>query len=503
MPIAVEDRERQVIPKWRSFKVTLGHHDLAPLATRETSQFDQSLLAKLHSDWLAMPTPSVAADFVSVAYSLDIWGIADEAAGLLIRHGDSLPVAKAVAERYLMKGGPGFHVSASPPQETKADIYRRISVARRQLAEYPTNPVLWTNLALYYTILGLPIKADRSIRIALSLAPANRFVLRSAARFYLHHNRGPLAHRLLTQSPLVHTDPWIMAAEIAVAAANSRTSDRIKAARRRLEAEQFTPFHSSELASAIGTLELKDGNRKVGRRLLRQSLESPSENSIAQASWLVRQTHLQPESLGGVDTARSAEANAWRTYANAEWTSSLSHAEGWLNDQPFSSRPAILASYIATLVLEDHAYSEAITRRGLVSNPDDFTLLNNLSFALIQQGQVDQAKVVLQSIQTGALSPESRITYDATWGLLYLRTGSAERGRRLYGAAIAAADRLGSERGATARIMLASEELRLDSPNVRQLVGEALTAARSTADPSIALLASKLERESAKVMDAP
>jgi hypothetical protein len=193
-----------------------------------------------------------------------------------------------------------------------------------------------------------------------------------------------------------------LAAEIATAAANGKSSRNIKFARRVLELQRHTPFHLSELASALGTLESLSGNIKKGRQLINLSLEQPAENSIAQAAWLER-------NVGAFLTRRSGstgsfEANAWFAWSNSEWDKALHQALLWQADQPFSSRPAILGSHLASTVIEHYDLAVAFADQGLLSNPDDFSLQNNLVFALALCGDVQRAQRELRKINVRQLN---------------------------------------------------------------------------------------------------
>ena len=70
---------------------------------------------------------------------------------------------------------------------------RKIRFLRSVLRDWPRNAICWTQLALSYSRLGINKKAERCINIALSLAPHNRYVLRSASRFFVHIDESPRA----------------------------------------------------------------------------------------------------------------------------------------------------------------------------------------------------------------------------------------------------------------------------------------------------------------------
>src|SRR5579885_3282069 len=98
------------------------------------------------------------------------------------------------------------------------------------------------------------------MRAAIGLQPTNRFVLRSAVRFFVHVEKADTAHALLEKSPRVLEDPWLRAAWLATANVIGARLPSLRGSRRILEAARFTPWHLSELAGQIATLELGSGD---------------------------------------------------------------------------------------------------------------------------------------------------------------------------------------------------------------------------------------------------
>lgn len=330
------------------------------------------------------------------------------------------------------------------------------------------------------------------MRVALAIAPENRFILRSAARLMLHQGEGKQAHRLLTDAQCVQYDPWVLSAEIATAAALGRTSKYIKHARKILEAGRFSPFHISELASAIGTLEAATGNRKSSRQLISQSLQQPSENAVAQAAWLSRKSGIVTSTV--MDVSRSAEAIAWQTFRGADWDRSLSGTQEWHADQPFSSRPAIHGSHLASTVFQNYDLAIVFAQNGLLSNPDDICLYNNLAFALAHQGDIERAAKAMSKIDMRNLSPSHAIYVAATLGLIEFRSGRPDQGRALYRRALQVARAIKDETGKLAEVYLAFEELRIASPQAEQSRLEALEATSHLTDPWCQVLVDRLQK---------
>lgn len=138
---------------------------------------------------------------------------------------------------------------------------------------HPRNAYAWVDLARLYTILGQTSSADRAIRIAISLAPEDRFVLRSAARYFVHMDDPQAPQRLLNGARATRGDPWLIAAEVSVSQVAKRRSLTASIGQRGLDHSQWAPRSSSELAGALGTLLLEDGATQF-RANIKSSLDN-------------------------------------------------------------------------------------------------------------------------------------------------------------------------------------------------------------------------------------
>ncbi len=78
-------------------------------------------------------------------------------------------------------------------ENSVGDDIRRL---RAELIRYPRNSLAWIDLALAYTRIAKAKRAKRCIESPLTLDSENRFVLRSAVRFFLHTGDLGLAHRI-------------------------------------------------------------------------------------------------------------------------------------------------------------------------------------------------------------------------------------------------------------------------------------------------------------------
>jgi len=261
-----------------------------------------------------------------------------------------------------------------------------------------------------------------------------------------------------------------------------------------LSAGRFSPLHVSELASAVGTLELEAGKRREGRKLVRLSLVDPTENSIAQAAWIDR--HLGVRELDPKITAfvpHAYEARAWRSCLEGEWNDTFDSASKWLQDQPFSRRPAVLGSYVATVPLSEYEKGAQIAQLGLVANPRDFTLLNNYAFALAQSGSEPRAQEVFDRIDPSDLCAEEAITWRATKGLLAYRAGDAIEGRQLYQEALSRAKIANDKRRwSVAFLFFVMEALRTQTSEAQTYYAQAIEQCENLPYPEIAPLLAKV-----------
>jgi tetratricopeptide (TPR) repeat protein len=472
----VERKDRKIIPRWRPFRSTaaLGELDVTadePRANREDADF----LADKLQDWQNHKTLWHATDLVGASLVLGRGAEAKEAAEFILSEasGATLP-AKEVAASII---GPRRELQP-PPQfgtsDGKRRVYSFVHDLRLRAPEEPRNSIIWVDLALAYTILGRTEQADRAFKVALALDSTNRFVLRSAARFYIHQGDFERAHSILVRAESTVTDPWLLAAEIAVASAGNRKPLFVKPARQMLASGNNPDQELSELASSLATLEFENGNSGAARKLFRTALIAPTENSVAQAEWAsVRLSGLQLDP-NQFNIPRLFEAKAWDSFVKGDWRAALQDTTNWLEDQQFSSRPAMLAAFILTEAFEDFQQASELLKASLVANPFDVVLLNDLAYSYASLNRLDEAQSELNRIEQTTLEQSSRTLVLATQGLIYFRRGFPDEGRSLYLQAIEVARKnQNNNYNAIAAINLAREELLAESPSATEALRRA------------------------------
>lgn len=477
------DDDRNLIPRWRDPAATAREGELAALRAGRREFAPQSVEDR-EADWRDQPTLHFATDLVGAALVVGATPAAIEAARQVVHSQDATPLARSVAARFLAEGDEG---AVSAEVSDASEVVRRL---KRRLANDPRNSLASTELARFYTIQGQAGPAERAMSIALKLAPNHRFVLRAASRLAVHSGDFQRAHAIVARSAATRRDPWLMATEIATSEIAQTKSKLIKAGLTFVERGAFSPRAMSELAGALGTLELRGGSQKKAKRLLTRALREPNENTVAHGEWASQR--IRGLEVGTDQLETSWEARALRHAEDGDWREAVKAAWGWLEDQPFSSGPAEMGSYQASLG-RDFEAGARIAEAGLRANPGEFLLSNNRAFCLINLGRLDDAENLLKPFETADLERDERATWLATQGLLQYRRGNPEVGRRLYLDSIERA----TDRPSTtiALIMSAAEELRSQSPQAARVMEQALAASeKSDRHPDMALWLEHLPR---------
>jgi tetratricopeptide (TPR) repeat protein len=311
---------------------------------------------------------------------------------------------------------------------------------------------------------------------------------------FLHEHDASTALRIIRRASGAKRDPWLLAAEIAVASASEAPSLLAKIGTHRNADENVPLFARTELSSALATLEMESGKTRTARQLFRQSLKCPNENSIAQVEWANRQ-------IGGLEIEKKAlrvpksfEASAQVGLVEGEWDDALAEGSKWLRDQPFSKRPAIFTSYVASL-LEDYDRSINILQDSLQLNPNDPGLINNMAFALASANRLHEAEKLLNRIDRSQISDTQAITIAATRGLLLFRNGYPDQGRELYQLAMKRASIQGVLKyRIMADLYLAREEVIAGTPSADSIAVKVLADASKITDKDVSLVAEQVRK---------
>lgn len=475
MSFADGRRRRQVVPRWRPWWVTarLGLADTSA-TSRKVGTPDATTIDRRREEWLENRDVRHAADLISTAFGMGLGERARDAAEFVLETETSVPRPLLVLAKTIVNGD--APLPPSPIDIDHAGRYVRIHKLKSRLKNWPHDAIAYIDIAREYTILGQRRMALKPVSVALALAPHSPFVVRSAARFFLNCGDTERALAVVRRTPHVSSDPWLLAAEIAIASAAETSSRFVRSARSMIDRGRFAPKHVSELASALATVELESGNRRGARKLFAAALQHPTENAVAQAEWV--SSEIQELDLEICELApRSYEARALICLGEGAWGEAVESAKLWRLDEPFATRSAYFGSWTASVVSNDFLTALQFAEFGLSTKPDDVLLLNNKAVALALLNRPIEAASTLGKTDVVRASERSEATYLATLGLVEYRSGRPEPGRVLYQRARDAAKKSRNAREeAWTMLFQAREEQRFDRQRAHGLLVEARAA---------------------------
>ncbi|MCY0996233.1 hypothetical protein OWM54_03690 [Myxococcus sp. MISCRS1] len=494
MTLPVHEKNRRILPRWRDFDETLDQRELAGEGTQVRPPLDEEYLNEKKVVWEHEKTITAAAELIGSALVYDKMAAGVEAARFVLQAQSESPL-RCMAEDLL-----ALHEGEGKSREVLLNVERsffaeKVKNLRMATRRGPRDPIAWLDLAHAYSSLGLNDKARRPLDAATALAPSSRFIARGAARFFVHVGEAERAAKWLGSRANLELDPWILAAEIATTSLTGHTSTHARFAMKSIGRKSWSESEVTELASALGTLELEAGNTKAAKKLFRLSLMRPSDNAVAQAEWAERRGHVLLLEESAFATPRAFEASAKRNLSLGKHGRALDDAWKWLRDEPFSREPAAFGSYVASILLEDYVEAERMLEVSLVANPRDKLLLNNIAFTLASRGQIKKAEYFLG--RAAGPTGDARISavLVATAGLVAFRRGSLGEGRELYRVAIDLFERQGEGKFALmARLFLAREERLAGVLGANDALVELRARLKGSRDPDLLLLLHRLEQ---------
>lgn len=435
---------RHTIPRWLSIpnSVHAGEFDSflpkgrdAPLASVATSahQFLDREFERLKTAWQKHQDWHDAEELISLALVANAWRdpIVLEAANALIASDVSNEAVKQFARRFVSGTS---QRRATPLPVSEAELRLEISKRRRMLRLNPRDALRLAETALLYANLGQLSPSAALLERALLMAPDNRYILRSAARFYVHANQPDRAVAVLMSSKRTAEDPWLNSALLATEAASGTSPRGWKRAKALLTDSRFGDRDISELAAQMGTMEISGGSRKQALRLLRTSAVSPTENAVAQIAWLGAHSRAFKTEDIVRDLSLSHEASARSAYHDGNWSDALAESEAWHQLERFSARPAIFGSFVASIASKSLERGIMLVQSALIANPGNPALLNNLAVLHAYDGNLPSAIAALEAANSDATDVSASMT--ATRGLIAFRSGDYAAGVDHYGAAI-------------------------------------------------------------------
>lgn len=321
----------------------------------------------------------------------------------------------------------------------EANVRRSISVLKRHIASYPRNGLYHVELSRLYSILGVYSKAESHMRIALSLSPNNRYVLRSMVQFYDIVGDLFCGVKQLRQSDIIKFDPWIQSAEIAATTMLGKSS--LVASHNLIEIGKNgnIPRKFSELAMAIASLDRLAGvkERKVFQ-LVKSALPNSTENGFAQAIWLSdRSSREFVKRFPDAEPSEDAfEAMVRLKMKDGDFEGAAESAEAWLEDQPFSVDAMITLLNLRAVHVSPNDNAQIYARRALTIHSDNWHVMNACALLFTECSDFQNASLALSRIERIATNEDVGPFLPAGRGFLAFALGDFLGGRRYYEDAI-------------------------------------------------------------------
>lgn len=425
----IDTTQRKLLPTWNDFSSSTP--ELQPLFP--TSRVVGDISSFIH-EWKGCKNMANAGDLISAAIvnaSYDIDEVI-EAANYVLFSDETPSLALSKISKSILKIDDSSLAQKMP-------IYAKIAQIKDLLTKYPTDAILHIEIARNYLLLGQIKEAQGHVESALYFDKHNRYIVRSAARFYIHLKNHDKALSVIKSSLLTKHDPWLMASEIGVSQLLDKTSGNIKRGLKIIESNKFDAFDITELSSAIGTQELMAGAYSKSRRLLNISLRKPNSNSLAQAKWISNEDNLDLNFDQIILTEDNFwEAKSYSAFRSEDYLGSLNFAKNWIQQEPYSTRAILYAYGLSINYLRDLKAGQEIMDNALKTHLGNPVFINNYAYALALEGNVAKAEEVLSRVKKNdtSLNDTTGICLTATKGMIAFRNGDVENGYSLYLTAI-------------------------------------------------------------------
>lgn len=480
MSVRYDDGNRQAIPRCLSYATACSLQILR--INRGIEQIDGTVVEDTDArrEWIEKPRLTSAIDLVAEAQIVKDFSSreARKAAKYILSKGASCSSLVRQLARYFLEVPVSNwkEISEIPDRD---GCGREIGRLRRSVRDYAVNPIAWSDLSLCYATIGEEKKAKNAMRVAMGLAKDNRFILRSASRCFMHLKEPDKAVSILNKSGLCSVDPWIASAEIAISEATGMKSKCIGKAKDLVGNDSLTPFSRSELAASLGTVEMKSGSIKRGKKIMRQAIIKPTENALAQVEWAASIFKVDFDDIVKLNSTvpASYEAITVHKYYDKKFKESLEACKKWGRFQFLSSRPIIHSMFVSSCILDNDLEAIKTFEEAFPAQKDSPLAMNNYAFALTRVGRTKEAMDTLGRCPIDRASPEDNLAIIATKGLIWFRKGNIEGGRRLYNNAVNGFERLENySSAAIAKCFWAVEEKRIKSEDAKARIREAKRA---------------------------
>ena len=225
--------KRRIIPRWRSFSKTAMTGELSTLKDpRKSKSLRNDVSLKLYVDlWNKNKCMETAQDIIYYAVTTGCFDLAVNQANFILENKKNISDELLFISKNIVSEDQRV-IDVVPDSDLKLHslkeaVFSEIRKYKMRLRGWPRNSILWIELARLYTILNETDKAHNAVRIALQLDGQNRYVVRSAIRFFLHLSELDDAKGLFDKQESIYSDPWVLAPYVALQIGRASCRERV------------------------------------------------------------------------------------------------------------------------------------------------------------------------------------------------------------------------------------------------------------------------------------
>ena len=295
--------------------------------------------------------------------------------------------------------------------ETVEHLHSQVRTLKKRIVDHPRDALSAIEIARLQCRLGQYDSAQRYVRRALILAPDNRYVLRSASRYFFSFEDGESALRVLRSSKALRRDRWLQATEAAYCGQIGRGAPLGTSEVNHLLLEHHPGKGTTELCAGIAAIAFRDGaknGRKTGRKLMRQAIKNPTANVEAQLQW--DRKHAS-DIVSLAERPTDGEALFYKALFDQETKSGdfIAAVNAWYHQDPLGEGATMNGScaLLSVLPAEQSHYAIELADKGLAIRPNNTAYVNNRCVGHLRAGNLDSGLQDLRRLEAlrGASDP--------------------------------------------------------------------------------------------------
>ena len=330
---------------------------------------------------------------------------------------------------------------------TKRNLNKAISFVRKASRIRNDDPATYNNLGVCFVAQRNYRKATKNFKIAYLLNKNAKNIVSNLANAYQkvgeHENVISLLNDYLQSHPEEIGLRDIFARSLFQAELYHKCLDQLKIILRNVNPDDNQALSTVFNNMGVVYTHIKDVGQ--AKECLIKSIDLAPNNNIG-VYYNLLNIYFQ---LWGLENARTLIDKAISIYDDrprllsylgtyhhciGDYETAKRILQGVVEADPTFISPYLDLSVIEMDIYEDYDSALKILEKGLCKHPDSIPLINNYAYCLILRGELSKARAVLDRHKE-----DSDVALCATRGLLLIKEGNIEEGRRYYNRSVALA----------------------------------------------------------------